>query len=290
MVLADGGVVCIDEFDKMRNDDRVAIHEAMEQQTISIAKAGITTVLNTRCSVLAAANPVFGTYDDLQSTILSRFDMIFLVKDVRDAERDKMIARHVLELHKGGMDKSNEDTAPVPVSELRKYVSYCRSRATPRLTQQACETLQNHYIDIRAKMAAEKREGKATVIPIAVRQLEAIVRISESLAKMELLEQVEVPHVEEALRLFTVSSLDAANRERGVGIQTFSEEQLKELHRAEEIIRRRIQIGGRRGKQQIIILLTGQGVEEQLAKVAVHDMTMRGELVEKQGMTLLRAM
>jgi len=299
MVLADGGVVCIDEFDKMRPDDRVAIHEAMEQQTISIAKAGITTVLNTRCSVLAAANPVFGTYDDLQSTaeqvdfqstILSRFDMIFLVKDVRDAERDKMIARHVLELHKGGMDKSNEDTAPVPVSELRKYVSYCRSRATPRLTQQACETLQNHYIDIRAKMAAEKREGKATVIPITVRQLEAIVRISESLAKMELLEQVEVPHVEEALRLFTVSSLDAANRERGVGIQTFSEEQLKELHRAEEIIRRRIQIGGRMGKQQIIILLTGQGVEEQLAKVAVHDMTMRGELVEKQGMTLLRAM
>jgi DNA replication licensing factor MCM5 len=251
MVLADGGVVCIDEFDKMRPDDRVAIHEAMEQQTISIAKAGITTVLNTRCSVLAAANPVFGTYDDLQSTaeqvdfqstILSRFDMIFLVRDVRDVERDRMIARHVLELHKGGMDKNNEDTAPIPVAELRKYVSYCRNRAIPRLTQQACETLQNHYIDIRAKMAAEKREGKATIIPITVRQLEAIVRISESLAKMELLEQVEVGHVEEALRLFTVSSLDAANRERGVGIQTFSEDQLKELHRAEEIIRRRIQL------------------------------------------------
>merc|ERR1719454_1904202 len=100
-----------------------------------------------------------------------------------------MIARHVLELHKGGMN-NNEDTAPIPVAEMRKYVSYCRNRVTPRLTQQACETLQNHYIDIRAKMAAEKREGKASVIPITVRQLEAIVRISESLAKMELLEQV----------------------------------------------------------------------------------------------------
>merc|ERR1719230_1182748 len=128
MVLADGGVVCIDEFDKMREDDRVAIHEAMEQQTISIAKAGITTVLNTRCSVLAAANPVFGTYDDLQSTaeqidfqstILSRFDMIFLVKDVRDPERDRMIARHVLELHKGGLDKNNDETSPISVTELR---------------------------------------------------------------------------------------------------------------------------------------------------------------------------
>merc|ERR1719443_596450 len=114
MVLADGGIVCIDEFDKMRNDDRVAIHEAMEQQTISIAKAGITTVLNTRCSVLAAANPTMGSYSDLMSTkdqmdfettILSRFDMIFLVKDVRDQERDRMIARHVLELHKGGTEK-----------------------------------------------------------------------------------------------------------------------------------------------------------------------------------------
>lgn len=121
MVLADGGVVCIDEFDKMRDEDRVAIHEAMEQQTISIAKAGITTILNSRTSVLAAANPVFGRYDDMktpgevsrniilqskglsltkrapccqnidfQTTILSRFDMIFIVKDEHDENRDRV--------------------------------------------------------------------------------------------------------------------------------------------------------------------------------------------------------
>ena len=97
--------MCIDEFDKMREQDRVAIHEAMEQQTISIAKAGITVVLNTRCSVLAAANPIFGTYDDFTSTaeqidfatsILSRFDLIFLIRDVFDAERDFSLARHVI--------------------------------------------------------------------------------------------------------------------------------------------------------------------------------------------------
>jgi len=105
MVLADGGVVCIDEFDKMREQDRVAIHEAMEQQTISVAKAGIHTVLNSRCSVVSSANPVFGRYDDDRSaaenidflpTILSRFDLIFIVRDVRDVTRDKAIARHVV--------------------------------------------------------------------------------------------------------------------------------------------------------------------------------------------------
>ena len=108
MVLADGGIVCIDEFDKMRPADRVAIHEAMEQQTISVAKAGITTVLNSRSAVLAAANPVYGRYDDFKSasenidlmtTILSRFDLIFLVRDVREEERDRMICRHVMGIH-----------------------------------------------------------------------------------------------------------------------------------------------------------------------------------------------
>src|SRR5215475_5699718 len=107
MVLGDGGVVCIDEFDKMRDEDRVAIHEAMEQQTISIAKAGITTILNARTSVLAAANPIFGRYDDMkspgenidfQTTILSRFDMIFIVKDDHNPERDQNIAKHVMQL------------------------------------------------------------------------------------------------------------------------------------------------------------------------------------------------
>lgn len=120
MVLADGGIVAIDEFDKMRPADRVAIHEAMEQQTISVAKAGITTVLNSRSSVLAAANPVFGRYDDMKSasenidlmtTILSRFDLIFLVRDVRDEELDKMICHHVMGVHinnsRGGIGSSS---------------------------------------------------------------------------------------------------------------------------------------------------------------------------------------
>lgn len=136
MVLADGGVVCIDEFDKMRDEDRVAIHEAMEQQTISIAKAGITTILNARTSVLAAANPIFGRYDDLktpgenidfQTTILSRFDMIFIVRDEHEKGRDERIARHVMGIHMGGRGLEEQIEAAIPVEKMKRYISYCKS-------------------------------------------------------------------------------------------------------------------------------------------------------------------
>jgi len=136
MVLADGGVVCIDEFDKMRDEDRVAIHEAMEQQTISIAKAGITTILNARTSVLAAANPIFGRYDDLkspgenidfQTTILSRFDMIFIVRDEHEKGRDERIAKHVMGIHMGRSGVEEQREAEIPVDKMKRYISYCKS-------------------------------------------------------------------------------------------------------------------------------------------------------------------
>lgn len=118
LVLADGGIVCIDEFDKMKSGDRVAIHEAMEQQTISVAKAGITTRLNSRCSILAAANPIFGRYDDmkqiseqieLQTTILSRFDCIFVVRDVNTTENNERMAEHILNLHQGKIQRQESN-------------------------------------------------------------------------------------------------------------------------------------------------------------------------------------
>ncbi|KAH0970235.1 hypothetical protein GBA52_022391 [Prunus armeniaca] len=221
MVLADGGVVCIDEFDKMRSEDRVAIHEAMEQQTISIAKAGITTVLNSRTSVLAAANPPSGRYDDLktaqdnidlQTTILSRFDLIFIVKDIRMYSQDKIIASHIIKVHaSAGAALGDNRVVSKEENWLKRYIQYCRTECHPRLSEPASKKLQDNYVKIRQDMRQQANEtGEATAIPITVRQLEAIVRLSEALAKMKLCHVATEDNVKEAIRLFTVSTMDAA--------------------------------------------------------------------------------
>ncbi|KAJ5621026.1 hypothetical protein N7510_005010 [Penicillium lagena] len=249
MVLADGGVVCIDEFDKMRDEDRVAIHEAMEQQTISIAKAGITTILNSRTSVLAAANPIFGRYDDLktpgenidfQTTILSRFDMIFIVRDDHERGRDEKIARHVMGVHMGGRGLEEQVEAEIPVDKMKRYISYCRSRCAPRLSPEAAEKLSSHFVSIRKQVhRAELEANVRSSIPITVRQLEAIVRISESLAKLSLSPIATEAHVDEAIRLFLASTMDAVTQGEGAG----SKELMEECSKIEDELKRRLPIG-----------------------------------------------
>lgn len=251
MVLADGGTVCIDEFDKMRDEDRVAIHEAMEQQTISIAKAGITTILNARTAVLAAANPVFGRYDDLktpadnidfQTTILSRFDLIFIVRDDHDRARDETIAKHVMGLHMNSQSQqtSNED-AEIPVDKLKRYIAYAKSRCAPRLSPEAAEKLSSHFVSIRRQVArAEADANQRSSIPITVRQLESLVRLTEALAKLELRSIATERHVDEAIRLFLGSTMDAVLSAGGPGGGgAMSGEAAGEVHRVEEELRRR---------------------------------------------------
>lgn len=248
MVLADGGVICIDEFDKMRDEDRVAIHEAMEQQTISIAKAGITTVLNSRTSVLAAANPIFGRYDemkapgeniDFQTTILSRFDMIFIVKDSHNSQRDISIAQHVMNVHTNGGNNEDQIEGEIPIDLMKRYIQYAKLKCAPRLTPEAAQMLSSNFVAIRKEVKAkESMSTERSSIPITIRQLEAIIRITESLAKMELSPTATIRHVEEAMRLFNASTMDAIKEGN-----TDNEEVIKQVTNIESDIKKRLPMG-----------------------------------------------
>ncbi|WOK96282.1 DNA replication licensing factor MCM5 [Canna indica] len=291
MVLADGGVVCIDEFDKMRPEDRVAIHEAMEQQTISIAKAGITTVLNSRTSVLAAANPPSGRYDDLktaqdnidlQTTILSRFDLIFIVKDIRMYDQDKRIASHIIKVHASGAVASKSTDATEGENWLKRYIEYCRVTCQPRLSEKAAEMLQNKYVEIRQKMRQQANEtGRPAAIPITVRQLEAIIRLSESLAKMRLAPVATQEHVEEAFRLFNVSTMDAARS--GINEHmNLTPEIANEIKQAETQIKRRMGIGSHISERRLIDELARMGMNESIVRRALLIMHQRDEVEYKR--------
>jgi len=296
MVLADGGVVCIDEFDKMREDDRVAIHEAMEQQTISIAKAGITTTLNSRCSILAAANSVFGRWDDTKAeenidfmpTILSRFDTIFIVKDEHNEERDTTLAKHVMQVHmNAAADTASE--GELSLSFLKKYIGYCRSRVGPRLEEPAAEKLKNKYVLMRNQSRQVEEEGeKRLAIPITVRQLEAIVRISESLAKMELQPFATDAHVDEALRIFQVSTMSAATSGDLSGAEGFTTEEDQELiHRIEKQLKKRFAIGSQVSQHTILQDFTKQKYPERQVQKVIATMIRRGELQHRMQRKML---
>merc|ERR1719384_2547389 len=296
MVLADGGIVCIDEFDKMREDDRVAIHEAMEQQTISIAKAGITTTLNSRCSVLAAANSVFGRWDDTKAeenidfmpTILSRFDTIFIVKDEHDESRDMTLAKHVMQVH---MNAAADTAAEgeLSLAFLKKYIAYCRSRCGPRLEEGAAEKLKNKYVLMRNSNKELEEEGdKRLAIPITVRQLEAVVRISESLAKMELQPFATDSHVDEAIRIFQVSTLSAAQSGDLQGAEGFTTEEDQELiNRIEKQLKKRFAIGSQVSQHTIMQDFAKQKYPERQVQKVLATMIRRGELQHRMQRKML---
>jgi DNA replication licensing factor MCM5 len=284
LVLADGGLVCIDEFDKMRDGDRVAIHEAMEQQTISIAKAGITTILNSRTSVLAAANPIFGRYDDMrtaqenidfQTSILSRFDMIYILRDIRDEARDREMAKHIINVHRlkdEAIRQLNEQQQGhlIPTKLLKKYIAYARQKIHPRLTESAAEVLKDHYVKFRSQLAA-KQGGSAgsTSIPITVRQLEAIIRISEALARMRLSNLATEDDVREAVRLFQVSTYRAATSDSLVNTSHYD----AKVKSAENEILQRIPIGSHISTAVLIDQCIARKLDEAAIRVAINNLS-----------------
>ncbi|WP_295600529.1 minichromosome maintenance protein MCM [uncultured Methanobrevibacter sp.] len=200
LVLGDQGNVCVDELDKMRSEDRSALHEALEQQTVSIAKAGIMATLNSRCSVLAAANPKFGRFDrykvlaeqiDLPAPIISRFDLIFVIEDKPSKEGDAKLADHILKIH-----QENTVEYEIEPELLRKYIAYARKNVNPHLTDEAIQVLKEFYVSTRNSNPEEQGP-----VPITARQLEAIIRLSEASAKIKLKETVDKEDAERAVKL-----------------------------------------------------------------------------------------
>jgi replicative DNA helicase Mcm len=219
LVLADKGLACIDEIDKMEETDRSSLHQAMEQQEISVAKAGINATLKSRCAVLAAANPKLGRFDEfmpiheqinMPPALLSRFDLIFSILDRPNRKTDTDLATHILQSHKGGeirvhlkrvadqlFSKDEEEkfmkhVQPVFEPEfLRKYVAYAKRYVYPVLTDDALEILQNYYVDFRGS----SKES----VPFTPRQLEAFVRLAESSARIRLSQEATTDDAKRAI-------------------------------------------------------------------------------------------
>jgi replicative DNA helicase Mcm len=201
LVLADKGIACIDEMDKMRPEDRVAIHEAMEQHTVSVAKGGIVATLNARTAILAAANPALGRYEphrtvaeniSLPVTILSRFDLIFVLRDVPDKESDEKMLAHILEIHRRG---SSPIEVQIEADLMRKYVSYAKT-IKPVLSNAAVKRLGDFYLAMRSASEAE-----GSPVAITARQLESLVRIAEARARVALRKEVSAEDAEAAVAI-----------------------------------------------------------------------------------------
>src|SRR3989338_816298 len=208
MVLASNGICLIDELDKMSTEDSAAMHEALENQTVSISKANIQATLIARKTVLAAANPKFGRFVpfeilakqiNLPPALLNRFDLIFPIKDLPEETKDTQLATHILSLHQD----PDQFTAEFPTNFLKKYIAYAKQHIHPRLTTEAMTEMQRYFVEIRNKGGVE--EGVLRAIPISARQLDALVRLSEAAARMRLSNTVEVQDAQKAIELLEYS-------------------------------------------------------------------------------------
>ena len=308
LVQADMGIACIDEIDKMSDQDRSSLHQAMEQQEISVAKAGISSTLKSRCSLLAAANPKLGRFDEfipiseqinMPPALLSRFDLIFSIIDKPNKTKDEKLATHILKAHKAGevtenmlhskkskytieqREKLIQDVLPVFTPDfLRKYVAYAKRNVFPVMTDKALRILKDYYVEFRSSS-----EDSITFTP---RQLEGFVRLSEASARVRLSEKVEEQDAKRAIYIIDQYlrrvGMDRETGKFDIDIITtgISHTQHDRMRKIIEIIQRLSQESkdGSATKSDILQEAEFEGLETEKVKEALERMRRNGQIYE----------
>jgi replicative DNA helicase Mcm len=286
VVLANKGMAAIDEIDKMAAEDRSSLHEAMEQQQISVSKANIQATLNAETSILAAGNPKFGRFDpyepipeqiNIGDTLLSRFDMIFPVLDEPDEEKDKELAGTILQNH---IDPEETD-AEIDQKQLRKYIAYAKKQVRPQLTEEASQKIQEFYVNMRSK-------GEEGSVPITARQLEALIRISEAAARAQLKEEVDVSDAEKAIDLLTYClkqvGMDPETGDFDIDIieSGVSNSQRNRLQTIKQLIDTLAGDDDSAEIEEVLEHAQEDGIEEDKAEEIIEKLKREGELFEPQ--------
>jgi len=306
LVLANGGQAMIDEFDKMTEEDRSSMHEAMEQQTVSIAKAGIVAQFKTQTSVLASANPKYGRFDpnelattqfDVPPPLLSRFDLIFVIRDETKADQDRKIANHILkgnyaagliarqsqnkEIVLSDLEKAEEIIKPViEIDLMRKYIAYARREMIPVIKPKMMDRIANFYMELRSH---GRKEG---VVSATARQLQAIIRLSEASAKIRLSSEIEEQDIEKAIDIFRYSlEMVAKDPETGrldIGIIGTGKTQ-SSVNKMKQIMKIIAELSAEKDlihKDDIVKHAKDHDIDEDKALEIISAMIKKGELYE----------
>jgi replicative DNA helicase Mcm len=272
----------VDELDKMNDEDRSALHEAMEQQTLHIHKAGINTSLRTRCALLGAANPKFGRFDpneaisdqiNMQPALISRFDLIFIMQDTPDAEKDEAVCDHILRMHTSEFEDMSTPAIDIPL--LRKYVAYAKSNVHPDMTEDSLKLIKNYYLGIR-------NQGKDT-ISLNARYLEGLVRMAQASARMRLSHYVEQHDAQVAIDLLDgcMRNLGVIQDNGGYGIDYIeagiSSQDRNYIHTIHEYI---VDMGT---AVNALDIAQGTGIAQDIVERVLHKMARTGDIMRQNG-------